>query len=100
MVPAASKSANLSPRDCVMNKSIVYPKTRTLRRLTKRVPTADGRGFTTVNDGVEDLYYETVIDLDALGELARKAALNKTGNAKDGPLYVRILSRRTDAKIA
>lgn len=89
-----------------MSKQSVFPKTRTTLQLRKRVPLAERgvitergverpfhQGYTTVPDGIEELYYETVIDLDALHDLARKAGSNKGGQSKAGPLSVRILSR-------
>lgn len=73
---------------------IVYPRTRTTRLLRKRVPLASGSGFTTEPDGVEEVFYETRIDMPALDYLARKAASNKAQRSIDGPLEVRILERR------
>jgi hypothetical protein len=69
----------------------VYPKTRTTRELRKRVPLPTG--FTTVQDGTEELFYVTSINFEALHEMARSAAGNKSGICNDGPLRVEIVKR-------
>ena len=74
---------------------IVFPRTRIVRAVRKRVPPAGpGKGFTTEPDGEEELYYSTSVDLEELHQLARRAAQNKSGKAVDGSLEVRILERR------
>ena len=74
---------------------VIYPKTRALRKLYKRVPCAfPVNGFSTVDDGHEEIYYETSIDIHAMHLLAVKAAGNKSGVSKVGPLSVRVLERR------
>jgi hypothetical protein len=78
-----------------MKSTILYPKTRTTRSLFKRVPIPGQPGaFSQEADGIEELYYETTIDHEELHQLARDAARNKRGQAKDGPLHIRILERR------
>jgi hypothetical protein len=59
-------------------KQTIFIKTQTSRKLP---------------DGIEDLYFETVIDLLQLEQMARDAADNKRGEAVKGPLSVRILER-------
>jgi hypothetical protein len=80
------------------NTQVIFQKTRSTRRLyrSEEIKSVDGRvtGKRGVSDGVEEFYYETSIDLDALHELARKAAANASLTAKDGPLRVKILARR------
>jgi hypothetical protein len=73
---------------------VIYPKTRATREVRKRIPCQDGRGFTSVPDGQEEIFYETSIDLNALRLVAEQAARNKKGTSKDGPLFVRIIARR------
>ena len=68
---------------------VVYPLKKALRNLYK--PDASGR---QVSDGVEELVYETSIDLGCLDTMARKAARSVGGKSTDGPLKVRILSRK------
>jgi len=71
---------------------VVFTKTRGARTLRRREP-VDG-GFRWVEDGEEEFFYETVIDTEALGRLAQRAAGNVSGKAKDGALHIRVLSRR------
>ena len=78
-----------------MKRAILYARTRTTRSLFKRIPVEGRPGITIAeSDGIEELFYETCIDLEGLNLLARDAAKNKRGIAKDGPLSVRILERR------
>jgi hypothetical protein len=79
------------------NYQTVYRKTRTTRNLFKRVPVtvpAGATGFASVNDGVEGIFYEISVNWDGLHEMARKAAGSKSGVSNDGPLRVKITSRR------
>lgn len=78
------------------NRQVIFPKTRTTRRLTKMVPVTigTGTGHTSVHDGQEEIYYEVSIDLDAMHHMARKAAGNKSWKAKDGALQVRVLATK------
>jgi hypothetical protein len=79
------------------NYHTVYPKTRTTRKLFKRVPVtvpAGATGFTSVNDGVEEIFYKISVNWEGLHEMARKAAGSKGGVSNDGPLRVKITSRR------
>jgi len=74
---------------------IIYPRTVTTRPTRRHAPLeGEGVGFTSVPDGIEELVYETRIDLDALNALARKAAGNKAQRARAGALQVRIIDRR------
>ena len=79
-----------------MNRhTMVFPKTYTTRNLRKRVPLeGQGTGFTTVDDGVEGIYYSTEIDIDQLHDMARKAAANSTPTSTRGPIRVKIISRK------
>lgn len=75
-------------------RQTIFKKSRGTRNVYKRVPLkGPGEGFTTVFDHIEGFYYETTIDLDALGYLAARAATNKGGKARDGALEVKILER-------
>lgn len=75
-------------------KQTIFKKSRGTRNIYKHVPLGGaGKGFTSVFDRIEGFYYETTIDLDALGYLAAKAATNKSGKARDGALEVKILER-------
>ncbi len=82
------------------NRQVVFAKTRTTRQLRKMEPLAigTGRGFTTVPAGTEEIFYETTLDLDALHQMARKAAGNKSWKATDGPLQVKVLATRKIAE--
>lgn len=60
----------------------------------KRIPATTGIGFTSVADGFEDVAYEVMLDLVGVRRLAEKAARNKSGKSKMGPLQVRVMSRR------
>jgi hypothetical protein len=66
---------------------------RTWRPIEKRVPTTDGRGFTSVVDALEDIWFDTEIDETKLVSLARKAAANKSGKSRVGPIVVTITKR-------
>jgi hypothetical protein len=63
------------------------------RRLQRKAPTADGRGFTTVDYGGESFTYDVYLDEDLLVYLAHKAARSKRGVSRDGALEVRITKR-------
>lgn len=78
------------------NRQVVYAKTRTTRMLRKMVPVTigTGTGHTSQPDGTEEIYYEVSLDLDALHQMARKAAGNKSWKATDGPLLVRVLATK------
>jgi hypothetical protein len=48
-----------------LNYHTVYPKTRTTRNLCKRVPAtvpAGAPGSTSVNDGIEETFYEISVN--------------------------------------
>lgn len=57
-------------------------------------PAQQGKGFTTVADGKEDVIYEVTIDHAALAQMARKAASNKNWKSVDGPVQVRVLATK------
>lgn len=69
---------------------VVYLEKRGSRALYRRETTEDGRGWRSVFDGVEDFFYEVALDRDALDALAARAASNKSGKAKDGPLHITV----------
>ena len=51
------------------NYHTVYRKTRTTRNLFKRVPVtvpAGATGFTLVNDGIEEIFYEISVNWEGL----------------------------------
>lgn len=60
--------------------NVIYGKSRATKRL------ADGR--------IQEIWYQTSIDLDKLTLLARKAVDTKGQRSTDGPLEVRILEVR------
>lgn len=68
-----------------MGKNVIYKKAQAVR----------SKGFLAAQGRIvrEMLEFETVIDMDALEEMARKAASNKSGKSSDGPLSVRIVHR-------
>lgn len=64
------------------------------RVVIKRVPLEDGKGYTLVEDGFEQFSYEVNIDWNHVREMARQAAINKTGQSHDGPVQIKITSRK------
>jgi hypothetical protein len=69
------------------NYHTVYPKTRTTRNLFKRVPVTAPAGATdskSVNDGIEEIFYEICVNWEALHQMTRKAAGSKSGISNDG----------------
>jgi hypothetical protein len=77
-------------------KFIICENRRATRSLYKREQIKEGgaTGFRSVPDGEEECFYEATVDLDSLDVLAKKAASNKSGKARDGALTVRVISRR------
>jgi hypothetical protein len=80
---------------------VIFPKTRAVRNLYRTVEesgqTPTGGTYNSrqsVIDGQEEFYWETSIDWAALEQVAMRAAKNKSGKAKEGPLQVRIIERR------
>lgn len=80
-------------------RAVIYVCQKGTRGISKRVPATfapgtQGYGFTSIPDGSEEYLYEVSVDLVALRLMASKAANNKSGLSNDGPLRVRITSRR------
>lgn len=76
-------------------KQIIFTNRRVIRELHKAAPLEGaGIGHTTVRDGYEEILYEVTVDMDALDSMARVAARNKNGSSNDGPLRVKVTSRR------
>jgi hypothetical protein len=76
-------------------RQMIYPKSRLVQKLSRRVPLNGSPTATQlVPDGEEEIYYSVEIDLHNLEALARRAAKNGGGQAVDGPLRVKVLSRR------
>jgi hypothetical protein len=74
-----------------MAHTILYPKTRT----TKRSMCCDKTIWPPHYFAeIEEIFYETSIDIEALHALAKKAVGNASLTAKDGPLKVRVLAKR------
>jgi hypothetical protein len=77
--------------------SIIYKTLETTRRLHKRVPLViagrQANGWTTEPDGHERVVYAVEMDFDALAALARKAAGNKSGKSRLGPLTIEVIQR-------
>jgi hypothetical protein len=76
------------------SQRVIVPHATYINQLTKRVAAEDGYGWRTELDGSETIIYEVLLDDRSLGRIVRRASINKAGCAKDGPLEVRILSRR------
>jgi hypothetical protein len=73
---------------------IVYRSRRTTKQLYKQEPSTAGHGFISVRDGQEEITYEVGLSERDLDSMARKAAGNRSGESKDGPLRVRVVSRK------
>ena len=69
---------------------------RITRRIDKKMPTKDGRGFMTVPDGSESAYIEMEVDIDRLlnylGEKAMRNCSNKAVGLR-GMLVARATKR-------
>lgn len=64
------------------------------RRLTKRVPTEDGRGHTWQDDGREEFSYEINIDWRHVQQMIATAADNRGGQSIAGPIQVKVSKRK------
>ena len=60
----------------------------------KRVPATTGNGFTHIHDGYEIVSYEVTLNMGTVEMMALKAAKSRGGKSVDGPLTVRVLTRR------
>ena len=63
---------------------------------TEQVTRADGGTSTitrNVETGAEHFVYEVHLDRQALAALVEKAASNKTGRSRSGPITVKIVTR-------
>lgn len=63
-----------------------------IRRYAMR-PTADGKGSRSTDVGGIIYIAHVFLDDEALTYLCNRAALNKGGKAKSGPVHVKIMSR-------
>lgn len=63
-----------------------------IRRYVMR-PTGDGKGEIRTDIGGQEYQAEVFIDPAALGYLCNRAALNKSGKLKAGPVHIKIISR-------
>jgi len=77
-----------------MSREVICPKARGERVLYRREATEDGRGSRLVSEGREEFFYSVEVETDLLGILAVRAAGNKGGEARDGALRVKVISRR------
>ena len=68
--------------------------------LRKQVQCSNGVGFITVEDGVEDVTFEALLNLDEVGLQAIDALRNRQGVSVRGGLVVRVLSRKRRESIA
>jgi hypothetical protein len=69
--------------------SIIYKRLEATRKLYKR----GENPYINQPDGVERIIYAVDMDFDGLAELARKAAANKSGKSRFGPLTVEVIKR-------
>jgi hypothetical protein len=78
-------------------RQVIFAKTRithSLHNLQRNtLPTGEPTA-TSVVDGLEEVYYETSLDLDALHLMAHTAAATRSGVCDEGPVRVRIVERR------
>lgn len=75
-------------------KRTIFRRSETTRQLYRKEPLNEHKGFTSVPDGTETIAYETIVDLAALDEMARRAAASKSQKSKDGALTVKIIERK------
>jgi hypothetical protein len=78
-------------------KVTAYKGLTAQRELRKNAPGVDERAVyhaNTVHDGYEIVTFDVLIDVAALTYLGVRAAGNKNGTAKVGPLTVKITGRR------
>lgn len=59
----------------------------------KRIPTDDGRGVKTIEDGATAVEYVALLDARAVYLMAERAYRNKSGKSSAGPITVKILKR-------
>jgi hypothetical protein len=77
-----------------MSYTVIYPQACVTRQLYKDVLTiTDDNEFVWKPDGEEEVFYEVSIRLDAVEDMARKAAGNAGQMSNAGPLRVRVLKR-------
>jgi len=77
-----------------MSYTVIYPQACVTRQLYKDVPTiAADNEFVWEPEGKEAVFYEVSIRLDAVEDMARKAAGNAGQVSNAGPLRVRVLKR-------
>jgi hypothetical protein len=77
-----------------MTYIVIYPKACVTRQLYKDVPTIDDNNeFVWEPEGKEEVFYEVSIRLEAVEDMARKAAGNEAQVSRAGPLRVRVLKR-------
>jgi hypothetical protein len=76
-----------------MSYTVIYPQACVTRQLYKDVPTITDNEFVWEPDGKEEVFYEVSICLEALEQMARKAAENGGQVSHAGPLRVRVLKR-------
>jgi len=62
--------------------------------LRKQVQSPSGTGIITVEDGVEDVKFEALLNLDEVGLMAIDALKTRQGVSVRGGLVVRVLSRK------
>ena len=77
-----------------MSYTVIYPQACVKRQIYKDVPTiADNNEFVWEPEGKEEVLYDVSIRLDAVEDMARKAAGNAGQVSHAGPLRVRVLKR-------
>jgi hypothetical protein len=73
-----------------MKQTRVYAGLRAVREFRKR---AEGDSYETVPDGKELLVFDVLVSRDDLNYMAARAARNKNGKCKAGPVTVIITHR-------
>src|SRR5665213_360261 len=73
--------------------TVIHPTATTTRQPYKDVPTIADNEFVWEPEGKEEVFYEVSIRLDAVEDMARKAAGNAGQVSNAGPLRVRVLQR-------
>lgn len=78
------------------HSALLIERRTATNKLYKRIPykTKIASGYTTEDDGQEELVYAVMVDYSGLDQLARCAARNKSRESVDGPLCVRLLERK------
>ena len=74
----------------------VYGGLRVIREVTARVERGElGSGdFTTSVTGREEVTYDVYVYADELAAMGRRAARNRNGRCKSGPIVVKVINRR------